>query len=132
MDASMVQPSVVKLTILGALVLASCGGNDGSTPTASPSTREPEQVVHRYFTALGEGDGRTTCALMTTVGQQGMKQLPEGEQVESCERAVAVLARDSIPVPNPELRDLQPVALAARFDSPPGIRPHEEEGEERR
>jgi hypothetical protein len=164
MEPSILQTRVVKLAVLLVVIaLPSCGRDGGPSETASRSAGDPEKVVHRYFAALARGDGRTSCALMTTVGQDGMKQLPQGEQAGSCERAVALLARDSIPVPNPVLRDLRisgrtatgrvtsadgsyengillrqeatgwkiafPVALASRFDSPPGIRPHEEEDE---
>jgi hypothetical protein len=95
-----------------------------------------------------------------------MKQLPAGERAGSCERAVAVLARDSIRVLRPGLHDLRvsgrtatanvtskeppyqsglllsrdrggwkiayPPGFLSRFDSPPGIRPHEDEHESER
>ena len=90
-----------------------------------------------------------------------MRQLPEGARARSCERAVVVLARNSIRLRRPQVRDLRvsgrtatavvtsekpryengvllrregrgwrlayPPGFASRFDSPPGIRPHEDE-----
>jgi hypothetical protein len=90
-----------------------------------------------------------------------MKQLPEGERAGTCERAVAVLARDSVRLRRLQLRGLQvsgstatanvvskdppyrsgvllrrggggwrvayPPGFVSRFDTPPGIRPHEDE-----
>jgi hypothetical protein len=150
--------------LAAAAALASCGDETESTngsDSAKDASGDAETVVRRYYAALADGDGATVCGLMTTTAREGMKQLPAGERPKSCERAVAVLARDSIAVRKVELRDLAvaepnatarvtskdppydsgvllrreggswkiayPPGLLSRFDTPPGIRPHEDE-----
>ena len=146
-----------------------CGGDEepgGSAARAAPVAGEPETLVRTYFAALGRGDGARACRLMTDSAQRGMRQLPQGEAPRSCERAVAVLARDAVPVRRAKLRDLRifgdsatarvtsddppydsgvllrrdeggwklgyPPAVTSKFDTPPGIRPHEDKGEAHR
>jgi hypothetical protein len=143
-----------------------CGEEHGETAAHTPSAPESaETAVRRYFAAFARGDARAVCKLMTDAGRQGMEQLPEGERAGSCERAVAVLARDSIRVRRPQVHDLRvsgrtatanvtsddppyqsglllsrdgegwkiayPPGFLSRFDSPPGIRPHEDEHQKR-
>jgi hypothetical protein len=96
------------------LALSSCGddGKQGGSDT-SVGGRDPETVVKRYFAALARSDGRTVCGLMTATGRRGLMQLPEGERARSCERAVAVLARDSVPVRRAQVQDLRVTGRAA-------------------
>jgi hypothetical protein len=149
------------------LAVASCGGDPAQTASdPGAGAADPKTLVLRYYERLAHGDGRTVCRLMTTAGRLGMKQMPAGERARSCERAVAVLARDTVRVRRPQLRDLRvsgraatvtvtskdppyesgvllqrdeggwkvafPPGFVSRFDSPPGIRPHEDEHENER
>jgi hypothetical protein len=174
MEASIVQPratslifvrpspTVVAAALLVLLALSSCGHDGKQAGSDAPaSAADPRGVVHRYFAALAHGDGRTVCGLMTAAGREALRQLPEGETAGTCERAVVVLARDSVPVRRAQLRDLRvsgrtatvtvtskdppyesgvllrrdgggwkiayPPGFESRFDSPPGIKPHEDE-----
>jgi hypothetical protein len=87
------------------LPLSSCG--DDGKQAGTDASADPRDVVQRYFAGLARGDGRTVCGLMTAAGRHGLRQLPEGERAGSCEGAVAVLARDSVPVRRTQLRDLR-------------------------
>jgi hypothetical protein len=94
--------------LLALFALASCGDDQQEAASNSVAAAgDPQAAVHRYFAALGRGDGHTVCGLMTPDGRRAMKQLPEGERARSCERAVAVLARDSVRVRRPQVRDLR-------------------------
>jgi hypothetical protein len=88
-------------------MLAGCGADEDATPSSSAATADPQALVTRYFAALAEGDGATACGLLTDAAQQEMKQLPEGERAGSCEQSVAQLARDSLRIRRPRLRDLR-------------------------
>ena len=115
----MVQRRAIKLTfvrcslraigvvLVTAAALVSCGDEQDDSQRAAATPGDPELVVRRYFAAFARGDGAAACALMTDVARQGLRQLPEGERAGSCERAAAVLKRDSLPVSRPNVGDLQ-------------------------
>ena len=134
--------------IVAAAALPSCGaddGGEGDMTRAQPAPGPPPQVVvRRFYAALGRGDGRTVCALMIPAAQEAMKEQPEGRRARSCAHAVALLARAEV-----ALRDVEtstrpaydsgvvrrrtpagwrmafPPGLITKFDSPPGIEPHD-------
>lgn len=98
----------IGVVLVAAAALASCGDEQNATPARAAATADDaEVVVRRYFAAFARGDGGAACALMTDVARQGLRQLPEGERAGSCERAAAVLKRDSLPVSQPSVGALQ-------------------------
>jgi hypothetical protein len=114
MDAPIVQLRTVMAIGAAALcILGGCGGDDGETPGSGAATADPQTLVTRYFEALGEGDGALACGLLTEAAQEEMIQLPEGERAGSCEEAVAQLAKTTLRVRSPRLRDLRPSGQTA-------------------
>jgi hypothetical protein len=118
MEASIVQPRTTNLpavrSLLWAVVLVAtglpvaCGDEQGDrTSRAAAAPDDPSALVERYYAALTRGDGAAACGLMTNAGQEGMKQLPAGERPDTCERAVAALARESVHIRHPRLEDLR-------------------------
>jgi hypothetical protein len=100
--------TAVAAALVALVAMSSCGDDGKPSGTGSSAgADDPRGVVERYFAGIVRGDGRTVCGLMTAAAREGLRQLPEGERAGSCERAVVVLARDSIPLRRTQLQDLR-------------------------
>jgi hypothetical protein len=93
-------PQVAPLALV---VLAGCGGANGSS-TSVPDNVAARKQVGDYLAAFYRGDGKAACALLTATGQDGLRRESLSTGTPSCADTVRELSSTSRRLRSPRIQ----------------------------